>query len=391
MNKNTTGYNQLIQKLNVFIRKYYTNQLIRGSLLFAGVNLFLFVLFNVLESQFYFPTGTRKFLFYSGFMVLLSTFVYWVALPLVRIFQLGKTISHDEAAKIIGDHFPEVRDKLLNILQLARQSGQSDNDLLMHSIEQKTNDIKLVSFPKAIDLSKNRTYLKYALPPLLLLIVLLFSAPSMITDSSYRLFHNNQEFERQAPFQFVLTNEDLSLPQFEDIEIRMNTEGDVVPGEAFITVDNFQYKMKKDENGAFTYTLNNVANNTDFFFTANGFSSSPFTVEVLKKPSLARMKVDLDFPSYTGMTDKSLVNEGDMVMPAGTRVTWTFDTENMSHLGLNFGDNEIDTLLNTQNNVASFEQRMYSSINYKLIFNSTDIPQADSVLFSIETIPDEFP
>lgn len=391
MNKNTTGYNQLIQKLNVFIRKYYTNQLIRGSLLFAGVNLFLFILFNVLESQFYFPTGTRKVLFYSGFMVLLSTFIYWVALPLVRIFQLGKTISHDEAAKIIGNHFPEVRDKLLNILQLARQSGQSDNDLLMHSIEQKTNDIKLVSFPKAIDLSKNRTYLKYALPPLLLLIVLLFSAPSMITDSSYRLFHNNQEFERQAPFQFLLTNEDLSLPQFEDIEISMNTEGDVVPGEAFITVDNFQYKMKKDENGTFTYTLNNVANNTDFFFTANGFSSSPFTVEVLKKPSLARMKVDLDFPSYTGMTDKSLVNEGDMVMPAGTRVTWTFDTDNMSHLGLNFGDNKIDTLLNTQNNVASFEQRMYSSTNYKLIFNSTDIPQADSVLFSIETIPDEFP
>src|SRR5688572_29690653 len=98
MNKNTTGYNQLIQKLNVFIRKYYTNQLIRGSLLFAGVNLFLFILFNVLESQFYFPTGTRKVLFYSGFMLLLSTFIYWVALPLVRIFQLGKTISHDEAA-----------------------------------------------------------------------------------------------------------------------------------------------------------------------------------------------------------------------------------------------------------------------------------------------------
>lgn len=391
MNNKTTGYSTLIQKLNRFIRKYYTNQLIRGSLLFVGVNLFLFVLFNVLESQFYFSSGTRKALFYSGLMVMMSTFIYWVGLPLIRIFRLSKTISHDEAAKIIGNHFPEVRDKLLNTLQLARQTDQSGNDLLMHSIEQKTNDIKLVSFPKAIDLSKNRKYLKYTLPPLLLLLVLLFSAPSLITDSSYRLFHNNQEFEPQAPFTFHLGNTDLSLPQFEDVVIRMNTEGEIRPRDAYITVDNFQYKMNKDERGYFTYTLKNVATNTRFFFSANGFSSSAFTIEVLKKPSLDRMKIDLDFPAYTGMVDKSLLNEGDLIMPAGTRIKWTFDTENMSHIDMKLGDDNLDTLLNTQNNVASYTQRIYQTTDYKLIFNSPDIPEADSVLYSIEAIPDEFP
>lgn len=391
MNTHTTGYQQLIQKLNRFIQKYYANQLIRGSLIFLGVNLLLFVAFNVMESQFYFSSGVRKVLFYSGALVFLATFLAWVALPLIQIFKLGKTISHDDAARIIGDHFPEVRDKLLNTLQLARQSGDAvDQDLLMHSIKQKTDEIKLVSFPKAIDLRQNRKYLKYALPPLLLLLVLLFSAPSVITDSSYRLFHNNREFERQAPFSFYLENTNLSLPQFEDIEIRMSTMGDVQPQEAYITVDNFQYKMKKDEQGYFHYTLNNVANNTDFYFTANGFSSSHYEIVVFKKPSLARMTVDLDFPAYTGIEDKTVLNEGDFVIPAGTRISWTFDTDNMSQLGLTFGGG-MDTLLDAQNNLASYTQRIYSNTDYKLVFNSPDIPKADSVRYFIEAIPDQFP
>lgn len=391
MKNQTTGYHTLIQKLNRFIRKYYTNQLIRGSLLFLGVNLFLFIVFNVLESQFYFSGTTRKILFYSGLLIAFSSFLYWIALPVFRMLQLGKTISHDDAARIIGNHFPEVRDKLLNILQLARQNSGADNDLLFHSIEQKTNDIKLVSFPRAIDLSQNRKYLKYALPPLLLLIVLLFSAPSIITDSSYRLFHNNQEFEREAPFSFLLQNTDLSLPQFEDIVITMQTEGSVQPQEAFILVDNFQYKMQKDANGEFSYTLNNVANNTDFSFSANGFSSASYSVVVLKKPSLDRMNVELDFPAYTGMQDKSLLNEGDIIIPSGTKITWTFDTENMSELNLQMQDHEIDTMLSTRNNVANYVQRIYQNTNYKLIFNSPDITDADSVLYSIEAIPDQYP
>lgn len=388
---NSTGYNILIQKLNRFIRKYYTNQLIKGTLLFIGLNLILFILFNVLEYQFYFSTITRKVLFYSGLFIMSSTFIYLIGLPLFRMLQLGKTITHDDAARIVGNHFPEVKDKLLNILQLARQSGQTENDLLLHSIEQKTNDIKLVSFPKAIDLSKNRKYLRYTLPPLLLLLVLLFSAPSMITDSSYRIFHNNEEFERQAPFEFLLGNTDLSLPQFEDIEILMKTEGDVNPQDAYITVDNFQYKMKKNEKDQFSYTLKNVGNDTKFFFSANGFSSTPFDIKILKKPSLARMKIDLDFPAYTGIQDKSMLNEGDLIMPTGTKVTWTFDTENMSGLGMKLNQDVIDTLLNTRNDIASYNQRIYQNTDYRLIFNSSDIPSADSVQYFIEAIPDEYP
>src|SRR5690625_7630014 len=97
---------------------------------------------------------------------------------------------------------------------MARQSEAESNDLILHSIEQKTEEIQFVPFPKAIDLSKNKKYLKYTLPPLLLLVVLLFSSPSLITDPSYRLLDNNQESERVARFSFHFLYADLTIILF---------------------------------------------------------------------------------------------------------------------------------------------------------------------------------
>ena len=205
-----SNYQQLISKLDQFIRKFYLNRLIRGVLYSVGLILLLFVLINVLEYYFYFDTSTRKGLFYSFLGITAVALIGWVFIPLLKYFRLGKVISHQQAAGIIGEHFGDVKDKLLNVLQLKSQADATPNaDLIMASINQKTEDIKLVPFKSAIDLSKNRKYLRYALPPLLLLLFLLIAAPSMITDSTNRIINNDTKFERPAPFHFVV--EELSL------------------------------------------------------------------------------------------------------------------------------------------------------------------------------------
>ena len=78
--------------------------------------------------------------------------------PLAQYYKLGKVISHEQAATIIGNHFGNIQDKLLNILQLKKQASSQDGsvDLLLAGIEQKTKEIDLVPFKGAIDLSKNK-------------------------------------------------------------------------------------------------------------------------------------------------------------------------------------------------------------------------------------------
>ena len=127
MANNRSNYNVLITKLDQFIRKYYINKLIRGSLYTLGLILALFLLFNILEYNFYFNTGIRKLLFGSFVLSSIGALTYWVIIPLSKYFKLGKTISHEQAANIIGDHFKGVEDKLLNVLQLKKQAESSAN------------------------------------------------------------------------------------------------------------------------------------------------------------------------------------------------------------------------------------------------------------------------
>ncbi|NNE30201.1 MAG: DUF4175 domain-containing protein, partial [Saprospiraceae bacterium] len=144
------NYNQLIQKLDTFVRKYYINLSIRGLLYTLGVVGLAFLLINLLENYYYFGQTGRKSLWFGFLATSLLALGYWVAGPLARYFKLGKVISHEQAAKIIGDHFPAVKDKLLNILQLKK--GASPNDsLALAGINQKTEEIKLVPFRAAID------------------------------------------------------------------------------------------------------------------------------------------------------------------------------------------------------------------------------------------------
>jgi hypothetical protein len=147
------NYQLLIEKLDQFTRKYYINQLIRGCLYSVGLILGLFLLMNLLEHQFYFGTTGRKLLFFSFVGISVLALVRWIFMPLLHYFRLGKVISHEQAAEIIGQHFTDVKDKLLNILQLKKQAGSvEDASLIMAGINQKTEEIKPVAFPSAINL-----------------------------------------------------------------------------------------------------------------------------------------------------------------------------------------------------------------------------------------------
>ena len=151
------NYQLLIERLDQFIRKYYVNQLIRGSLYTVGAVLGTFVLFNLLEYYLYLGTTLRKLLFYSFIGCTGYALVTWILLPIFHYYKLGKVISHELAATIIGDHFADVKDKLLNVLQLKQQSfSSSQADLINASINQKSEQLKPVPFVAAINLATCR-------------------------------------------------------------------------------------------------------------------------------------------------------------------------------------------------------------------------------------------
>ena len=109
--------NIIYQKLELFIKKFYTNELIRGIILFIGLGL-IYLFFTLFVEYFLWlkPTA-RTVLFYLFLIVelfLLGRFIFY---PLAKLFKLQKGIDYQEASNIIGNHFTEVSDKLTNFLR----------------------------------------------------------------------------------------------------------------------------------------------------------------------------------------------------------------------------------------------------------------------------------
>lgn len=388
-----SNYQLLIQKLDQFIRKYYINKTIRGALYSIGFVLLLFLLVDLLIYYNDFGTGTRTGLFFSFVGLSLAALGYWVFLPLSKYFRLGTVISHEQAASIIGDHFVDVKDKLLNILQLKRQSDSTGgNDLILAGIDQKSEDIKLVPFKSAIDLSHNRKYLRYALPPLLLLIILLFAAPSMIKDGTERLVRYGKEFVKPAPFRFELENEDLSVVQYGDFPLTVKVEGDQLPNEVFIDLNNVQYRLKKEANNLFTYKFSNVQKDIDFKLFAAEVNSSKYKLEVLQKPNIVGFEVKLNYPDYTGRKDENLNSVGDLVVPVGTTIDWVFNAEHTDEVQIGFlREAQRQDVKRFSDDLFTYKKKVMQDDIYKLFISNEALPNADSIAYSLSVIPDLYP
>ena len=223
-----SNYGRIHEKLKNFIRKFYVNEIIRGSILFLALGM-LYLLFTLfIEHSLWMGIAGRTVLFWLFVLTELALLLRFVALPLLKLLGLRKGISDAEASLIIGRHFKEVEDKLLNIIQLKSESDSTD--LVEASIEQKSMELQPVPFRRAIELKANTRYLKYLFVPVFIALgIWLTGNKSFFTDSLNRVVHHNTVFLPPAPFGFEILNPKLETIEDQSFTLRFVTRGELEP------------------------------------------------------------------------------------------------------------------------------------------------------------------
>jgi hypothetical protein len=384
--------NILLIKLDEFIRKYYKNQLLKGLIYTLALLLGAFLFLVITEYFANFQTTIRTILFY--FFIITSGIVItkYILIPVLKLNKFGKIISYDEAATIVGKHFSAINDKLINTLQLQRSSGSILSiELLNASINQKMEELNPIPFSSAINLSHNKKYLKYALPPVILFLLIFTIKPGIITDGAEHLLYHQTYFEQPAPFQFSISNKNLIAIQQQDFILEMHLKGNEIPNEVFITVDGIEHKMEKSDKLKYTYTFNNVQKNIDFNFNAAGFNSKQYELSVLPKPILIKFNTQLIYPAYLNKKNETLSNIGDLQLPQGTKIKWTFFTKNTEIIYLNFIDSIVKSE-QTNDDEFSFSKQVMQSVSYSIKTGNDFLKQnPDSINYSLNVIPDQIP
>jgi len=386
------AYQQLLQKLDAFINRYYLNQVIRGLLLVSTLLLATYLL--VASTAFYvqLPGWARGVLFYLFVGTNSWLLVSWVILPSMRMQAWLKRMSYREAADLIGKSMPEVSDKLLNTIELheyAFEDGTS-HELLLASIEQRTWQLQPLPFINLIDFSKNKRYLKYLIPVSGVFVFVLFAAPGVITRGGEKVIKYDQDFAPLQPFDFILNTKELLVEEGSDLQIELKTEGSELPKEAKVELSGFTYRMDVLEPGRFSYTLRNLQKAGKIRFVANKFYSQWYEVKVVPRPVIDRFEVLLNYPAYLRKPDERLANTGDLVVPAGTKIQWQFSSQGVDSLVLLLGDLKFKGIEN-QGNTFMVRHTALEPNAYQVITSNAINPRSDTMSFALQVIPDAWP
>ena len=335
----------LIEKLDEFIRRYHRNKALRGLLLsFATLTLGGFVL-ALLENVGRFGVAGRTVIFYAFAATALGVLVTQVLWPVAQWFRLSRGLSYDEAARIVGDHFPEVKDKLLNTLQLQQQVDHAqgaDITLLAASIDQRTASLRPLPFAQAVDVTASVRALRVAIPVALLIAAVLWLRPTWVTEPATRIVQHRTEFVEPAPFEFQLRNQDLRVAAGDALTVEVEVVGEELPSAVLVETMGGRFRMERARGHVFRYTFPSVRTSTPFQFLANGWRSVEHVATPYAMPNLADLRVVATPPSYTSLPAIDQRNQGDLTVPEGTPIQWSVKVKDGNGLRMRLGESPAE-------------------------------------------------
>lgn len=378
----------IYQKLESFIKKYYTNKLIRGVLLFVGFGLLYFLLILSVEHFLWLRPSGRTFLFYAFVAVELFLLVRYILFPIFKLYRIQKGINYEQASLIIGSHFEQVSDKLTNFLQLSANQNQSE--LLMASIDQKVASLKPIPFGNAINFNSNKKYIPLALLPFLFFAFFYISGNSdFISQSLNRVVHYESQFIPPAPFQFVVVNKQMQTEQNKDFTLMIQTKGKVIPENVMIFLNGESYYMEAVNPGVFQYKFLKPLVSVPFYLEANEVTSPEFELKVIAVPSITNFEMQLNYPAYLNKASELVKGSGNAIIPEGTRVTWRISTQATEKVL--WTDLKTNLIFLKEENSFLLGKTITENTDYQIITSNDRVSNYEKLNYQISVVKDQFP
>jgi hypothetical protein len=388
------SFEDLIKQIDAFIRKYYTNQMIRGASLFVLIFLISFLTVSGLEYIGKFSTTVRAILFFSFVSVNVYVLLFYFAIPLSKLFSFGKRINRYQAADIIGRFFPQVNDRLLNTLQLNDAMVSTDQyaniELLRASVRQNANKLSVFSFPTAINYKENSKYLRYLFPLLLTFAGIAWFVPSLFKEGTKRLVNYNEVFPDIAPFDFLLMNESLNAEEGTNyiVEVKLIPKvGGSLPDKLYIESSDGTFLMNKEGKNKFTFELPKLRSDVRFNFLGSGFKSDAYVVNVSGRSSIGKMTAYLTYPAYLQRSNERIENAGDLTVPEGTTIEWSGVAKNTKFINFVLPD----SVHNFSRDGFKVKKYVRNNLSYQILLSNNYMDKVDTLTHRVEVIRDEFP
>jgi len=386
----SSSLQQVLGQLDAFKRKFYLNLLVRGALVAGGLLLTFFVVFNLLEYFLYLPTWVRGGLLFGFLGLAVYAFVHWIWQPLAALTNLRRLLTDEQAARRVGELFPQVQDKLVNALQLQGQARE--NALIAASLEQRAAQFTGLEFAEGIKIKdQTRPLWKYVAVPAGVIVLLLLVYPALFVQGTERILNYRRAYSPPAPFQFVVANKNLKAFRGEDFKLEVAVQGEALPNEISILYGGRERHLTKESGNRYTYEFKQLQHDTEFQLSAAGFTSDDYNLAVRERPNLRDFAVHVTYPAYIGKPAETIRNSGNLTVPEGSTLRWEFATAATDQLQLLFKNPDETVTATEANDQFQATRRVLRSQEYAVRLQNEASLNRDPILYQLTAIPDQVP
>jgi len=381
------GLEKVREKILSFQKKYYLDLFIRGLILTLSIIIVYFLTAALVEHTLWLNQWLRLAIFISFFATCFFCVFKFLREP-ISWWVARKGLNEENSAKVIGRHMPDVKDRLLNLIQLS--SLTQNSDLAEASIRQTSNEFAPISFESVIDLRHNRKYLKFLVIPVVVVLTILVVNQQIITQSTDRIVHFNEKFSPSAPFHFEVHK---SLIAFynEDYTLELSITGKALPDAVYINGVGQRLKMQ-GKDGLFSYTFENLQHSFRFQLEAAGFFSNSYDIVVVSRPELVTLKVDLEYPRYIHKKNQSLSNTGNLEIPEGTTVTWNLQTSNAEKANIRFfSGGQFQPFESPDKQFFFLSQKFQNPDQYEILLENDKSKNKEKIVYNVDVVKDQYP
>jgi hypothetical protein len=323
MNSLELTYQSFITRISGVNRKDIHFNLLRRSLFSMTAFALLALLLISLEAIFDFSGTVRKVMFFGYISAFASTVVMILVYAYSGYRSVSKPAKITKYAKQIGGYYPEIKDNLLNAIQMYDYTKRSDlmfsRSLAIESINQVNEKSKLFDFTKIISFKKNTNPAIFFVSALFLFSVLMLAFPNTFQAAAGRIINYNFTFVENtlgiayevSPGNAEITKgESLDIlakimfndPNYKTDEIIFNTRQVTSDG---IEISSNDEKISATGTNEFRASLKDINANTIYWFEYKGIKSQTYNITITNRPVIKSTKITV-YPPHTRLPSRTI-------------------------------------------------------------------------------------
>jgi len=385
-------FNKILYNIEKFRSKYYLFKGIRGILIVLLALFFSYISVISLEYFFYLSTAIRTVMFHSLLVFALILSVLYIFLPFLKFSGIIKKGNKSIVIELMGDFFPEVEDKLINVLELNEMKEENYSfSIIQAAIAQKSKELSVFNFSEAINPGNLKKLGIYFTVSVFVSLLILLINSSFLIEPGKRIVHYNQVYQKPAPFSFKLKNEKLLVRKGEKFNILVKCEGVDIPSMVYISVNGNNFLMKEMEENSFEYELPSVIQPIDFSFTDLKYSSEKFRLDVMAIPIVNNYETVIVPPSYTQLKESRYSNTGDLTIPKGSRVNWSFSCFDTDSLIIKIKAKDLVRGVKGENETFDVSYLFSDNTEYEILVKNEFTEYESIMKFTVQIVEDLYP